>query len=242
MPNLADLFKGSAGAELGLSEFTVSILFSLVAGIICMFLYRIYFSNASDRNMSLNRSFVFIAPSISAVFWAIQYSLPLSLGLLGALSFVRFRTPIKKGEDIGFILLVIALSLLSSVYRFQAAAILLGVLILATFAKAVIVDRNFPLIDKIPLLRSGTMLTIFLSTTSNDVERADRAIREAVTGSTLDGAKIALHDVVESAPGYNLRYSLSTGSYTDALIPVIVTALNRVEGLERVEVFHGKTP
>ena len=243
MPNLADLLKGSSGAELGLNEFTVSILFSLVAGIICMFLYRIYFSNASDRNMSLNRSFVFIAPSISAVFWAIQYSLPLSLGLLGALSFVRFRTPIKKGEDIGFILLVIALSLLSSVYRFQAAAILLGILICATFAKAAIVDKNFGFINSIPLLRSGTMLTIFLSTTSNDVAQADSAIREAVTkGSTLGDAKIALHDVIESKPGYNLRYSLRTGLYTDTMIPVLITALNRVEGLERIEVFHGKTP
>ncbi len=243
MPNIADLLKGGAGGELGLNEFLVSILFSLAAGIICMFLYRIYFSNASDRNMSLNRSFVFIAPSISAIFWAIQYSLPLSLGLLGALSFVRFRTPIKKGEDIGFILLVIALSLLSSVYRFQAAAILLGVLICVTFAKAAIVDRRFPFIDSIPLLRSGTMLTIFLSTTSSDVERADRAIREAMTkGDALDGARVALHDVIESAPGYNLRYSLHTNRYADTLIPVIVTALNRVEGLERVEVFHGKTP
>ena len=243
MPNIADLFKGGAGAELGLHEFTISIIFSLAAGIICMFLYRVYFLNASDRNMSLNRSFVFIAPSISAVFWAIQYSLPLSLGLLGALSFVRFRTPIKKGEDIGFILLVIALSLLSSVYRFQAAAILLGVLICATFAKAAIVDRRFRLIDRIPLLRSGSALTIFLSTTSTDVEGADKAIREAVTkGDALKGARIALHDVVESSPGYNLRYSLHTGIYTDTLIPVIVTALNRVEGLERVEVFHGKTP
>ena len=243
MPNIADLFKGGGGGELGLNEFFVSILFSLAVGIVCMFLYRIYFSNASDRNMSLNRSFVFIAPSISAIFWAIQYSLPLSLGLLGALSFVRFRTPIKKGEDIGFILLLIALSLLSSVYRFQAAGILLGVLICATFAKAAIVDRHFPLINRIPLLRSGTVLTIFLSTTSNDVERADSAIREAVTaGGALEGAKIALHDVVENRPGYNLRYSLRTGSYTDTLIPAIVTALNRVEGLERVEVFHGKTP
>ncbi len=244
MSNIADLFKGGAGGELGLNEFFVSIIFSLAAGIICMFLYRVYFSNPSDRNMSLNRSFVFIAPSISAIFWAIQYSLPLSLGLLGALSFVRFRTPIKKGEDIGFILLLIALSLLSSVYRFQAAGILLVVLICATFAKAAIVDRRFPLIDRIPLLRSGTSLTIFLSTTSNEIERADKAIREAVTsgGGALDGAGLTLHDVVEKTPGYNLRYSLHTNRYTDTLIPVIVTALNRVEGLERVEVFHGKTP
>ncbi len=34
--------------------------------------------------------------SITAIFICIQFSLPLSLGLLGALSIVRFRTPVKE--------------------------------------------------------------------------------------------------------------------------------------------------
>ena len=35
----------------------------------------------------------------------------MSLGLLGALSIVRFRTPIKEPEEIGFLMVVIATSL-----------------------------------------------------------------------------------------------------------------------------------
>lgn len=243
MDNLGSLFKGGAG-ELGLNEFLVSLVFSLVAGVICMFLYRIYFSRAYDRNVSLNRSFVIIAPSISAVFWAIQYSLPLSLGLLGALSFVRFRTPIKRAEDIGFILLVIALALLSSVYRFQAAGILLAIVVFVTLAKSALVDKQVPFVSSIPLLRPGTELTAFISVDSGDVEKIDNDLRDAMmkTGGGGLVSRVTLHDMIQKNPGYNLRYSLYTNRYADTLIPGVVAALNRVEGLGRVEVFHGKTP
>ena len=41
-------------------------------------------------------------------FLGIQTSIPLGLGLLGALSFVRFRTPVKDPAEIGFLLLLMA--------------------------------------------------------------------------------------------------------------------------------------
>ena len=112
------LFQGLKtikASELGLVEFSTSILFSIAIGITCLILYKIYFGQSFDRNESLPRSFMLIAPSVTAIFWAIQYSLPLSLGLLGALSFVRFRTPVKSGEDIAFILMVIVFSVTRSI-------------------------------------------------------------------------------------------------------------------------------
>jgi len=44
---------------------------------------------------------------------------PLSLGLLGALSIIRFRTPIKEPEEVGFIMLVIAASIICATFNFQ---------------------------------------------------------------------------------------------------------------------------
>ena len=67
--------------ELGLLEFSTSIIFSISVGIICLLLYKLYFGQSFDRNESLPRSFMLIAPSVTAIFWAIQYSLPLSVGL-----------------------------------------------------------------------------------------------------------------------------------------------------------------
>ena len=78
-----------------------------------------------------------IGPSITAIFIAIQFSLPLSLGLLGALSIVRFRTPIKEAEEIGFILLVVALSLSWATLNLQLLGILLAVVVAGLLAAAV---------------------------------------------------------------------------------------------------------
>ena len=41
----------------------------------------------------------------------IQSSIALSLGLVGALSIVRFRTPVKEAEELVFIFLAIAIGL-----------------------------------------------------------------------------------------------------------------------------------
>ncbi|MEE8575329.1 MAG: DUF4956 domain-containing protein [Thermodesulfobacteriota bacterium] len=235
MDSLAELFKGG-GAELGLTEFFISIVFSLVAGIICMLLYRVYFHMTFDRNESLTRSFVILAPSVSAIFWAIQYSLPLSLGLLGALSFVRFRTPIKKAEDIGFILLIIALSLLSSVFRFYAAGILLLVVAAVIFVKALIIDKSFA------SLGGGAYYTAFVTTTSTKVDVVDSAVREALAGklAALKSGGLLLSDVVQKQGGASLRYSIYLKTSDDTTIPAVIGALNELQNLDRVEVFSGR--
>jgi hypothetical protein len=60
--------------------------------------------------------------------------LPLSLGLLGALSIVRFRTPIKEPEEIGFIMLVVATSLCCATFNM---AFLLIILIVAVMGMVI---------------------------------------------------------------------------------------------------------
>jgi len=237
MDSLATMLGSISQGELGLSEFLVSILFSLVAGVICMFLHRMYFGMNFDSNESLPRSFVVIAPSVSAIFWSIQYSLPLSLGLLGALSFVRFRTPVKKAEDVAFILLVIALSLLSSVFRFYAAAILLIVIALIVFVKNALAGRA------IPLLHMARGITAFVTTTSTQVEKIDSEIRKTLLGQYggLKKKGLILNDVVQNETGYSLRYSFYFKVDDNTLVPRIIESLNRLESLERVEVFYGKT-
>ncbi|MAG36778.1 MAG: hypothetical protein CL878_11135 [Dehalococcoidia bacterium] len=109
----------------GLVEFLVAVIVSMALGGGYSLLYRYYFRGNQPADASLYRSFVLIAPAVTAIFWMIQFSLPLSLGLLGALSFVRFRTPIKRAEDIAFILLTIATGLSCAVYQFPLAGALL---------------------------------------------------------------------------------------------------------------------
>lgn len=99
---------------------------SLVSSLLVSFLY-VRFYGGQATGSQVHRSFLLIGPSITAIFIAVQFSLPLSLGLLGALSIVRFRTPIKEAEEIGFILLVVATSLCWATLNVQLLGILLAV-------------------------------------------------------------------------------------------------------------------
>ncbi len=113
----------------------VALLGSLISSFLVSFLYRIFYGSRATGSQ-IHRSFILIGPSITAIFIAIQFSLPLSLGLLGALSIVRFRTPIKEAEEIGFILLVVAVSLSWATLNLQLLGILLGVVVIGLLLAA----------------------------------------------------------------------------------------------------------
>lgn len=105
--------------------FIFALLISVVVGLVVSVLYQVFYENRATGSQ-IHRSFILISPSITALFIAIQFSLPLSLGLLGALSFIRFRTPIKEPEEIGFMMLLIAGSVVCATFQFLLLFVLLG--------------------------------------------------------------------------------------------------------------------
>jgi len=98
--------------------FGIAILVSLAASLTASWLYSRFYERRGTGSQ-INRAFPLLGISITALFICIQVSLPLSLGLLGALSIIRFRTPIKEPEEVGFIMLVIAASIICATFNFQ---------------------------------------------------------------------------------------------------------------------------
>jgi hypothetical protein len=121
--------------------FIVALLASILAAVIISSLYQIFYEKKATGDQ-IHRSFLLIAPSVTAIFIGIQFSLPLSLGLLGALSIIRFRTPIKEPEEVGFIMLVIAASVICATFQF---VLLLALLVVATLA--LVLQRYLPILS-----------------------------------------------------------------------------------------------
>jgi hypothetical protein len=69
------------------------------------------FSPVLSNKRKFSRVFVFIAATTLLVITVVQSSLALSLGLVGALSIIRFRTPIKEPEELAYLFLAIGLGL-----------------------------------------------------------------------------------------------------------------------------------
>ena len=132
MQELANIFPvlsgpGSQGMnEVGLGGLVLLMLVSLASALFIAWLYR-YFYGQRSTGSDAHRAFPLLGISVTAIFIAIQFSLPLSLGLLGALSIVRFRTPIKEPEEIGFIMLVIASSLACATFKLSFLGVILAV-------------------------------------------------------------------------------------------------------------------
>src|SRR4026208_2157664 len=114
--NILGSLAQRTGPQVSPGAFLLLMGISLVCSLFISYLYVHFYSNRATGSQ-VHRAFPLLGISITAIFIAIQFSLPLSLGLLGALSIVRFRTPIKEPEEIGFIMLVIAASIATATFK-----------------------------------------------------------------------------------------------------------------------------
>src|SRR4029077_19180700 len=132
-PEFKDLLAGTNNAamqQIGLLPFVFLMAVSLAGSLLASWLYLLFYSSRATGSQ-VHRAFPLLGLSITAIFVCIQFSLPLSLGLLGALSIVRFRTPIKEPEEIGFIMLVIATSIATASFKLAFVGIVFAFAILA---------------------------------------------------------------------------------------------------------------
>lgn len=136
MDQISEWFKSltefnSQGMEsVSFVSFLVLMAFSLASALFISYLYSVFFKQRATGSQTY-KAFPLIGLSVTAIFITIQFSLPLSLGLLGALSIVRFRTPVKEPEEIGFIMLVIASSLSCATFNLTFLGIILLTAIIA---------------------------------------------------------------------------------------------------------------
>ena len=95
----------------------LSIISTILSFLICAaFLYLVgIFYKRNSVSLGAKSHIASVLPLIGLtvfiVITVVKSSLALSLGLVGALSIVRFRTPIKEPEELGYLFLTIAIGL-----------------------------------------------------------------------------------------------------------------------------------
>jgi hypothetical protein len=85
----------------------VSVL--VMAQILCW--HYIRFANVLSNKPKFGRVLVFLSLTTFLVISVVKTSLALSLGLVGALSIIRFRTPIKEPEELAYLFLAISVGI-----------------------------------------------------------------------------------------------------------------------------------
>ena len=108
----------------------ISFILCILSALVLKHIYTLK-SNSLTGKYHIGSIIPLLALTTFLVISVVKSSLALSLGLVGALSIVRFRTPIKEPEEISYIFLSIAIGLATGAYQFKAA--ILGLLLVIAF-------------------------------------------------------------------------------------------------------------
>ena len=98
----------------------------LLAGVLSFVIQITYlkFSTSLSNKFDFSKNFIILGLTTTLVITIVKSSLALSLGLVGALSIVRFRAAIKEPEELVFLFLIIAVGLASGAGQLIPAIIL----------------------------------------------------------------------------------------------------------------------
>jgi hypothetical protein len=96
--------------QIDLQGFILSLLCAAILSFLVQLFYIRYSSTLSNRK-EFAKTFVVIVVKTCIVIMIVKSSLALSLGLVGALSIVRFRAAIKEPEELVYLFLIIAIGL-----------------------------------------------------------------------------------------------------------------------------------
>ena len=103
-------FFVNQNVQIDIPNFVLSLIFAAILSFFVQLFYIRYSSTLSNRK-EFSKNFVILGVTTCIVIMIVKSSLALSLGLVGALSIVRFRAAIKEPEELVYLFLIIAIGL-----------------------------------------------------------------------------------------------------------------------------------
>lgn len=148
--SFSDIFKTNfleQAKSFSIIDMCISLGLAFVVGLFIFFIYKKTF-NGVMYSSSFGLSLIIMTMITSLVILAVTSNVVLSLGMVGALSIVRFRTAIKEPMDIAFLFWAIAVGIVLGAGLITLAvtgSILIGIIMLV-FANRKVNDKPYVLI------------------------------------------------------------------------------------------------
>ena len=176
---LSDIFiqtflYGFSSANISIYTATAAMLVAACLGLYIFVVYRVL-TRKTFYSKTFNISLAAITVITAGVIITIQSSIVVSLGMVGALSIVRFRTAVKDPMDLVFMFWAIVAGIISGVGMAEIAILM-----------SLILTAGIVVLDKLPVAKAPMMLVV----NASDVD-AEKRIMDAV-------AKYARHSIVKS--------------------------------------------
>lgn len=132
------LLEGYATSSITVATVAVCMLCTLAVALYIYYVYK-YVNRNAFYNKSFHLSLIMMAIVTAAIILTIQSNIVVSLGMVGALSIIRFRTAIKDPIDLGFLFWAISAGIICGA-GFALIAVIASVII--TFVIAGILLPN----------------------------------------------------------------------------------------------------
>lgn len=140
--NFTDMIKNSVidnfTTNIDIGKIIITMTISFLLGFFIYILYKRIFSGVL-YSKSFNISLIGMTMVTSMVIIAVNSNLVLSLGMVGALSIVRFRTPIKDPTDLIFLFWAAAVGIVTGAGFYSlalAASVIIGLVMFIFIKKA----------------------------------------------------------------------------------------------------------
>lgn len=204
-----NLLNGFSQADITVAEIMVTLGITFLIAMYLFAVYRFITDNAfysKDYNISM----VAMAIVTAGIILAMQSSLVISLGMVGALSIVRFRTAIKEPIDLLFLFWSIGTGIICGAGLYKVAIIL-----------AVCVTAAIALLKLIPERKTGNILFV-----GHNENVSTEDIRNAVSGS---GKVVSVKSINVTANGTNTALEVRVSDHDG-----MVKAVNAIDGVSSV--------
>ncbi len=188
-----DVFKKSFLAMSGNAssvspmDIIVNILMSFIVGMFIYYIYKKTFQGVLYQK-TFNVSLVLVATVTSLIIMTISGNIVLSLGMVGALSIVRFRTPLKDSIDLVFVFWAICVGIANGVGYFTISiigSIFIGILLLILSRKGTTENPYLLIIQTPPHVREAEILE-FLKTKVKVYRVKTRTINQTQSELTIE--------------------------------------------------------
>jgi len=130
-------------ADLSVTSIALTLLFSFVLGLFIFYIYRVSYKGVM-YSKTFNVTLIAMSMITSSIILAITSNIILSLGMVGALSIVRFRTAIKDPIDVAYLFWAIGMGIVSGAGLWRLALISSVVIGITLFIFSKISDVKTP--------------------------------------------------------------------------------------------------
>ena len=206
-----------------IKEAIVPLGLSVLGAVVTYLIYNLFYGSR-HIGAGVHRTFLIGGPVITMIFLVIQTSIPLGLGLLGALAIVRFRTPVKDPAEIGFLLLLIASSLGAATSNYLITALMFIIVFGALGIHRLINNR-------VTLLGMGHLMISVDRTSFPAMEKT----LTAFLAVQLRGLRLETMSMLEDRVSLHYQYRRQSGFDWTAF----TNELNLLAGTAKIEVFVG---